>query len=213
MGVARIKLIALDVENTLTCDPTIWELMHRKIGTWESHGEVYWRQYRAGEFGYDEFALKDVATWRDARAELLEACAHEVELMPGTAELMRQVHKRGIQIVLISNGLDLLAERVVAETVPAKPFANHAVTQDGRLTGELDIRVPYHGKGRILREYAAALGIDGSEIAAVGDGRADIAMFECSAVSVAFRPSRAEVADAAIHELRGDLTDVLDLIA
>ena len=49
-----IKLVAFDMEGCLTDDPTVWEIMHRKLNTWESHGDPYWRRYRAGEFGYDE---------------------------------------------------------------------------------------------------------------------------------------------------------------
>ena len=209
----RIKLLALDVEGTLTRDPTLWELMHRKIGTWESHGEVYWRQYQAGELGYDEFARKDVATWKGASAALLESSAAEVKLMPGASDFMRQIHDRGIRMVLISNGLGMLAERIATENIPAKTFANHVIVEDGRLTGELDIQVPYHEKGRILREYADALGIGKSQIAAVGDGRADIAMFECAGLSIAFRPSHQEVADAAMRVARENLSQVLVLIA
>ena len=57
MAQRRIELVALDVEGTLTSEPTIWEIMPRKLGTWESHGLVYWDRYLGGELEYDDFIL------------------------------------------------------------------------------------------------------------------------------------------------------------
>ncbi len=46
--VHKLRLVAFDMEGTLTCDPTVWELMHRRLGTWESHGLPYWERDAAG---------------------------------------------------------------------------------------------------------------------------------------------------------------------
>lgn len=195
----RIKLAAFDMEGCLTDDPTVWEIMHRKLGSWESHGQPYWDRYRAGEFEYDTFARMDVAVWRGAALDLLAAAAQEVPLMPGCAELINALSKAGVHVAVISNGLHCVADRFRDEFGVEHIHANRVETHDGSLTGEIDIRVPYEHKGRVLRNLAAELGLARDEIAAVGDSPSDIEMFRQAAVSIAFRPSHPSVSAAATH--------------
>ncbi len=197
-----IKLIAFDMEGCLTADPTVWEIMHRKWGTWETHGAPYWESYKAGEFEYDEFARLDVGTWQGAPRQLLEESVMEVPLMKGCRELMNDLVERGIQLALISNGLACLAERCREELGFDHVFANVAETNGPHLSGDLDIQVPFAAKGEILEELTTKLGLGPREVAAVGDGPADAAMFRVAGTGVAFRPSHPDVA--------GHATEVVD---
>ncbi|MFH1732797.1 MAG: HAD family phosphatase [Planctomycetota bacterium] len=213
MAQRRIKLAAFDMEGCLTDDPTVWEIMHRKLGTWESHGQPYWDRYRAGEFEYDTFARMDVAVWRGAPADLLRAAAHEIPLMPGCAELMNALSEAGVDVAVISNGLHCVAGRFRDEFGVEHIHANRVETRDGRLTGEIDIRVPYEHKGRVLRELAGRLGVSRDEIAAVGDSASDIEMFRQAVVSIAFRPSHPSVSAAATHTVDDkDLGSIIDVL-
>ena len=213
MAAPDIKLVAFDMEGVLTDDPTVWEIMHGKIGTWESHGEPYWDRYRAGEFDYDTFARMDVAAWSGASAaELLEA-AGEVVLMPGCAELMAALSDAGVRVAVISNGLLCVADRFRREFGVQHIHANRAETADGTLTGEIDIRVPYESKGEVLRSLARELGLGRGEIAAVGDSTSDTEMFREAAVGVAFCSSHPSVEAAATHVVaERDLLPLLDVL-
>jgi len=208
-----LKLVAFDMEGCLTDDPTVWEIMHRKLGTWESHGEPYWRRYRAHEFGYDEFARMDVAVWRGAPVSLLDEAAAEVALMPGCAELIEGLTSAGVAVAVVSNGLLCVAERFRRDHGVAHVFANRALVDRGRLTGEIELSVPFAAKGDALRGLAAQLGLNRAEVAAVGDGPADVGMFRAARIAVAFRPSDPLVADAATHVVRErDLRRVLKIL-
>jgi phosphoserine phosphatase len=187
------------MEGCLTDDPTVWEIMHRKLGTWDSHGQPYWDRYRAGEFDYDTFARMDVAAWADAPAALLDAAASEVPLMPGCRELLAALRDARIAVAILSNGLATVADRFRGELGVEHIYANRVIVRGGRLTGELDIRLPYERKGDVLRELAATLGLPCSAIAAVGDSASDIAMFREAGLSIAFRPAHDSVAAAATH--------------
>ncbi len=214
MAKCPIKLVAFDMEGVLTDDPTVWEIMHRKLGTWESHGEPYWDRYRADEFDYDTFARMDVAVWRDAPAGLLREAAAEVPLMPGCAELMGALSDAGVDVAVISNGLHCVADRFHDEFGVGHIHANRIQALDGRLTGEIDILVPYEHKGEVLRGIAGALGVGCEEIAAVGDSPSDIEMFREAAVSVSFCPSRESVSAAATHAVvERDLRPLLDVLS
>ncbi len=208
-----VQLVAFDMEGCLTDDPTVWEIMHRRQGTWESHGQPYWDRYRVGELDYDTFARMDVAAWAGAPAEALDGAARAVALMPGCRELMDGLGSAGVRVAVISNGLVEVAGRFREEFGIEHIFANRVVTRDGRLTGEIEIRVPYGEKGAVLRRLAHAMGLRPAEVAAVGDSVSDIAMFEQSRVGIAFRPSDAAVSAAATHTVRTkDLRQLLPLL-
>ena len=208
-----IDLVVFDMEGTLTASPTVWELMHAKVGTWQSHGLPYWERYKAGALGYDEFARMDTATWKGAPVELLERAVEEVPLMEGCRELLAHLAARGIRTAIVSNGLERLALRLAREFGIARVLANRELIDDGRLTGELDLAVPFAGKGEMLARIAADMGIPTRRVAAVGDGPADIAMFEQAGSSIAFVPSSREVAARAKHVIaQADLRLLIPLL-
>jgi len=209
----RIRLVAFDMEGCLTDDPTVWEVMHRKLGTWESHGQPYWERYRAGEFGYDEFARMDVAVWKGAPARLLDGAAEEVSFMPGCRELLAALHSAGVTTAIITNGLMCVARRFRDGLDVRHIYANRLGEDGGALTGQISIDVPYDAKGDVLRDLAGRLGVSAAEIASVGDSPSDIAMFRASRIGIAFRPTKQAVAEAATCVVREkDLRRLLDVL-
>lgn len=209
----KIKLVAFDMEGCLTKDPTVWEIMHRKLNSWDTLGLPYWERYSAGELEYDEFARMDVAAWRGAPAVLYGEAAREVKLMPGCDKLLPALSEANIMIVIISNGLMRVASRFTIDFGVYRAFANRVAIDKGVLTGELEMLVPYKSKGNILRSLADCYELEKDEIAAVGDSASDIAMFRESSLGIAFRPSHESVAEAATHVIDDDnlnqLTDII----
>jgi len=209
----RTRLVVFDMEGTLADNPTVWELMHHKLGTWGSHGLPYWEEFKAGGLDYDEFARKDVATWRGASVQLLDEAIAEVPLMTGCVELFQFLAGRGIRSAIISNGLERLGLRLARELVIDRVAANREVVSDGRLTGELDLLVPFCEKGAHMLRVASEMGIRADEIMAGGDGAADVAMFQSAGRSVAFLPENDRVAEAAGHVIeRADLRELEALL-
>jgi phosphoserine phosphatase len=208
-----IKLVAFDMEGCLTDDPTVWEIMHRKLGTWESHGQPYWKRYLAGEFGYDAFARMDVAVWQGAPLALLREAADEVPLMPGCTEVLTDLHRQGVSLAIITNGLLCVARRFEKALGIERIYANEIRVKDDLLTGDIEIKVPYHAKGYLLRSLAAEFGLERGEVASVGDSKSDIAMFRESGISIAFNPLDPAVIAAATHHVPNhDLRPILDIL-
>jgi len=208
----QTQLVVFDMEGTLTTDPTVWELMHLKVGTWESHGLPYWEEFKASRVGYDEFARMDVATWRNAPCALLDQAVREAPLMQGCADMLGFLNERGIRTAIVSNGLECLARRLAGEFAVARVEANRAATADGHLTGDVDIRVPFDRKGETLRQIARDMNVPLAQIMAVGDGPADVAMFRLAGRSVAFGPDSRRIAASADHViLKPDLTRLIPL--
>ena len=208
---SKLRLVAFDIEGTLTVDPTIWEIMHRKLGSWESHGNPYWQRFRRGEFDYDTFAKMDVASWKGASHAALVESAREVRYVTGCEEVVRALHERGIVICAISCGLDVLSQRLSDELGVQHHFANSALHENGTLSGELLINVPYKEKGRILTELLRQLDVDPKNVASVGDHHVDLPMFRASRFSIAFNSNEPEVNCAATCSVSSEsLTAILD---
>lgn len=197
MASPDIQLVVFDMEGTLTDDPTLWEVMHGKNGTWDSHGEPYWEQYRAGKIEYDDFARMDVATWKGAEAGLLNEAVNEVPLMPGCGELMNHLKARSIPSAIVSNGLECLALRLAREFGIARVEANRAAIENDHLTGELLLRVLFNEKAAALAHIASEFNVPMQSVMAVGDGTADVQMFRTAGHSVAFCPHDESIAAAA----------------
>jgi phosphoserine phosphatase len=209
----KIKLVAFDMEGCLTDTPTLWEIMHTRIGTWDSHGRPYWEQYRAGAFDYDTFARMDVSVWQGSPVAELHASVRDVPLMPGCDELLGSLADAGIAMAIISNGLLCLAARFRDAYGVEHLFANRVHIEDGRLTGGLDVVLPYEGKGGTLRALASRLGIPREAIASVGDSASDVGMFRESRIGVAFRPSDDVVTTGATHVVEdGDLRTLMPIL-
>jgi len=210
----NLALVVFDMEGTLTSDPTVWEIMHLKLGTWESHGLRYWEEFKAGRLHYDEFARLDVATWKGAPVALLEEAVAEVPLMPGCRDLLEFLDRRGVRTAIVSNGLERLGSRLAREVGVERVAANREVVHDGVLTGDLELRVSYGAKGSLLAELAGQMDVPLERVAAVGDGPADVAMFERAGCGIAFCPTDPVVADAASHVVREpDLRCLIPLLA
>ncbi len=201
------------MEGCLTRDPTVWEIMHVKNGTWHSHGEPYWKSYLAGELHYDEFARLDVNAWRGADEDLLKTAANEVRLMPGCREMLDALHEMNMYTVVISNGLMCVARRLVEECGIKTAHANRAVVKDGKLTGELKLDVPFGEKGSILAKIMEETNAEPRRVAAVGDDTGDLPMFATAATSIAVNPKNRSVREAATHVIEsGNLIECKDII-
>jgi phosphoserine phosphatase len=126
---------------------------------------------------------------------------------------VKRLRQAGTQIALVSTGLDLHVNEVATEIGADFTYANQLCVADGHLTGELRILVPQWGKGEVVEQVMAETGLSASDCIAVGDGLADVAMFERVGWSVAVAPENdkaREVASLTLDE--PDLTPLASLI-
>lgn len=155
----------------------------------------------------------DVAVWRGARAGMLHESAAEVALMPGCAEALGGLIAAGVTVAVITNGLHCVADRFSTDFGVAHVFGNRVVAEGGRLTGEIELLMPYGEKGEVLRALTTDLGLTASQVAAVGDSPADIAMFRAARIGVAFCPCDPSVAEDATHVVHEkNLRPLLDIL-
>jgi phosphoserine phosphatase len=211
-----LRFVAFDMDGTLVDVASSWAAVHAHFGEQNADGL---RRFLANEIDDEEFIRTDIEIWRRHVPELamedLEAILAGVPLMPGAEKLFAGLRARGIRTAIVSGGIDLLARRIARELRIDVALANgFRVSSSGRLTGEGIVRVPIHGKERVLEALQHQLAVVPEETAAVGNSEIDVGLFRRSRFGVAFLPEDEEVrqnADRVVPEK--DLGRVLDVLA
>jgi len=210
-----LKLVALDMDGTLVDVPSSWRVVHDHF---DDHNDDGLRMFLANQIDDHEFIRMDVRVWWKHRPDLsiddLERILADVPLMPGAGTLIDGLHKRGARTAIVSGGLDVLAKRIAGELGVEIVLANGVrVDSEGLLTGDGIVRVPIHGKEKVLAALQDQLGVDPEETASVGNSEIDVGLFRRSRVGVAFLPEDEVVKKAATRVVtERNLARVLDAI-
>ena len=216
----RVRLIAFDMDGTLTDNPSSWEHIHRRFGLWDAHADAYMKRFLAGEITYAEFSRLDALEWKGKPRRKLDAVLDEIGYAPCAQEAVSAAREAGASVALISSGLSFLASRVARELGICRVFANELAVCDGLMTGEVMVNVSIDDsartKGTILKQLRRVLGADRAETWAVGDNWGDIEMLQEAgrACLIAPRPEcRERAMQAAPHvECIPDLCHLVGLI-
>jgi len=198
---ADVRLVVMDIDSTLITGEVI-EMLAARAGAAERVAEITERAMR-GEIDFVASLHERVATLAGLPASVCADVLAEVELSPGAAELVAELHRRGWPVGLVSGGFVQiavpLAQRLGIRLVRANTLEVVDGTLTGRVTGEV---VDRPGKARILREYADEVGVPLARTVAIGDGANDLDMLALAGFGVAFRakPVVAAQADAVLHD-------------
>jgi len=96
------------------------------------------------------------------------------------------LRKRDVKTVILSAGLSLLAEKAAKELGADLSIANELRTENGRLTGEVVVKVAVTGKQEIIERLASQMNVPLQDIALVGDRAFDLSNEEC--LKIAYKP-------------------------
>jgi len=202
-------MVVFDVDGVLTEIDSIWKFIHMRLGTLE-RAKANALDYYSGNITYEEWARRDVALWRGRTKEEIEAIVKDIPLRRGAKELISFLKLRGLIVIALSAGLDLITKKVKEQLGLDEEFSNVLVFDDeGRVKGEVIVRVSADNKGLVLKNIRAKYGVRKDACIAVGDSEVDIPMFEEAGLSVAFSPKTEEVARRADVVIYGDLLKLL----
>lgn len=182
------RAVALDVCGVLTTHKSVWQFIHEELGLWTNHAERFQDDFLAGRISYREFCDLDARLWAGITTGEMERIIDRLPLRKHIDELFSFLTDRSLQVGLISTGLTVLTARLARRYSVDYSIANHLLTENGRLTGDVEIRVEHDGKGAALGRFARVVGVRPSEIIAVGDGESDIPMFQAAGLSIGFVP-------------------------
>jgi phosphoserine phosphatase len=202
--------VIFDLDGTLTPVDSLWKYLHEQLGTWDQ-GKVAAQKYKRGEISYKEWAETDARYWAGLPLSKLARVIDRIPYLDGVREVFRTLQKRSVKTAIISAGLSLLADKAARELGADFALSNELVTNDGRLTGEIIVKVAVNEKRQIVEQIAVQLGVPLDEVALVGDRAFDLSQPQC--FRIAFKPkddiARRE-AEIVIEE--GDLSRILQYL-
>jgi phosphoserine phosphatase len=183
---ADFRLLVMDMDSTLITIETIDELADL-VGLKQQVAAITARAMR-GEIEYDESLRHRVALLKGLEASALDRVYDErLKLTPGAETLLAAIKRAGIKTLLVSGGFTRITERLKPRLGLDYTYANTLDSNDGKLTGEILGRiVNADGKRDELVRVRDAMGIDRSQVIAIGDGANDLKFMAEAGVSVAF---------------------------
>ena len=180
----KIKLIAFDMDGTLTTERSSWEYLHRRMDIWNEKAHVFQDLFWAGKIDYAEFCRLDASLWQGTDCLSATEILTEIQLRPSTTKVLTSLHNAGVKIALLSSGLKLLADQL-AQILPFHHhLANELVCRNGSFTGDVIIHVSTDVAGLRKEDHLQKLmdeyGVLPEETAAVGDSIGDLEMLRAT---------------------------------
>ena len=197
---ADFRLLAMDMDSTLICIECIDEIADfagRKaevaaVTAAAMRGEIDWpeslrRRVRALE-GLPESTLERVYDER-------------LRFNPGAERLIAAARKAGVKTLLVSGGFTYFTDRVREQLQLDYAYSNVLVVEAGALKGTTTgALVDARGKAGHVARLKGELGIERSQVLAIGDGANDLPMMAEAGTSIAYH-AKPVVKKKATHAL------------
>lgn len=204
-------LLVMDVDSTLIMEEGI-DLLGEEAGVGAQVAAITERAMR-GELDFEVSLRERVALLKGLPEDIFDRIAERIHFTPGAEDLVKELHKRGYKVGLVSGGfhetVDRLAEQLGVDYVKA----NRLEIKQGLLTGQvLGEIVTRDTKLAMLNAWAAENNLELNQTIAMGDGANDLPMIQAAGIGIAFmaKPIVREQAPYQIQER--NLYRVIDLL-
>ena len=211
----KIELVIFDMDGVLTDTISSWKYIHEYFGC---SNERSVDEYLRGKIDDMEFIKRDATLWKEdgkpiTRDRLVDILS-DIPLMKGAKQSIDALKEKNIYTVIVSAGLDILAERVAKKLDIDFVFANGIKTdKNGRLNGEGIVGVGLIYKDRNVIKISNKLNIPLENIVAIGNSCFDIPMLETSGMGIAFNPEDDCIKKVADIVVEGkDLSKVISVL-
>lgn len=183
-AIEKVNCIAIfDIDGTLrrTTDP--WMLLHNHLGI-ETENDKYYKAWMSHEISYPELA----ALWKGIHQNEMEKVMKQNPVRRGAENLIQWFKSKNIPCVGISSGVSLLNQITANQLGLDEVISNEILFENGICTGQVKINVEENTKQLVLERVLQKYHINQGTVISFGDGQADIAMFNMSAISFAIFP-------------------------
>ena len=208
----RVKgLLVMDVDSTLIMEEGI-DLLGEEAGVGAQVAAITERAMR-GELDFEAALRERVALLKGLPEDIFTRIAEKIHFTPGAEDLVKELHKRGYKVGLVSGGfhetVDRLAEQLGIDYVKANRLEIQHGFLTGRVLGEI---VTKDTKLAMLKAWAAENKLELNQTIAMGDGANDLPMIQAAGMGIAFmaKPIVREQAPYQIQEC--NLYRVIDLL-
>jgi phosphoserine phosphatase len=156
-------------------------------------------RWQRKEITYEQWAQLDASFWRGSSRETIVTALGTNPFRDGARELIDWFTSRAIPCVGISSGLSIFNEITAAE-LGIKEIISNELQFDGDIcNGEISIQVNEENKGEIMDEILERYSVSDEQVAAFGDGTADIPLLRKAGLGIAICPANDKVRSSAGH--------------
>ena len=183
---SQIKLVVFDMDGTIIEPRSSWAMIHDHFGTDNSEMLQMYIEHKISD---KEFVKADIALWnsksdRPVNEEYINSILDKAKPRKGAEELIRSLHEENIKTLILSGGIQYLADKWAKKWNMDDALANDLIDDsEGNLTAI--IKSSGHNKGPVMEGMIEKYNLSKNEIAAVGDTVVDIPTFERAGLSVA----------------------------
>ena len=195
------KLAVFDFDSTLMAGETL-EFFARELSIEEKVKAITDRAMR-GELDFFESLTERVAYLKSLPIKKVDDICHNLPLMNGAAEVVRELKVKGYKVVCFSGGFRNATAYFAEKLGLDGEFSNILHIKDGLLTGQVGGDMMFNdSKGHMLVKLQKLLNITKENTLAVGDGANDLSMFKFADKRAAFcaKPILKEKANIIIEE-------------
>ena len=198
MAKSSLKLAIFDIDGTLRRVRDPWIHLHHHLGVAEQAKDLPAR-WKRGEITYQQWAQLDASFWRGSTRETIVTALKTNPFRDGARELLDWFTSRAIPCVGISSGLSVFNEITAVELGIKEVISNELQFDDDICNGEISIQVNEENKGEIMDEILERYSVSDEQVAAFGDGTADIPLLRKAGLGIAICPSNDKVRSSARH--------------
>ena len=205
----RKKMLLADMDSTMIQQECIDELAD-EAGVGPRVKDITARAMN-GELDFDGALRERVGLLAGLDVGVIDkVLAERITLMPGGKALLATMKAQGSHAALVSGGFTAFTAQVAAELGFHENRANTLLVSDGFLTGEVGLPIlGKQAKVDALAEITKRLGIQESDVIAVGDGANDLGMLHRAGLGVALHAKSVVAAECDVRINFGDLTALL----
>ena len=210
---SNIKLVVFDMDGTLLQPRSSWAQIHDHFGTDNTEMLQLYINHKITD---EEFVKADIELWnsnskKTVNEEYINSIMDKIKPLKGAEILIKELHKKKIKTVILSGGIQYLADRWMNKWNMDYALANELIDDDkGNLTAI--INSSGHNKGPMMDKIIKKYNYKKNQVAAVGDTIVDIPMFDRAGLAIAVNTDDKKVIEKADYHLKGDLRELKNLI-
>lgn len=201
------------MDGTLLQPRSSWAQIHDHFGTDNTEMLQLYIDHKITD---EEFVKADIKLWnsnskKTVNEEYINSIMDKIKPLKGAENLIKELHKKNIKTVILSGGIQYLADRWMNKWNMDYALANELIDDDkGNLTAI--INSSGHNKGPMMDKIIKKYNYKKNQVAAVGDTIVDIPMFDRAGLAIAVNTDDKKVIEKADYHLKGDLRELKNLI-
>ena len=205
------RVLLADMDSTMIGQECIDELADEAgVG---AHVAAITARAMNGELDFEAALRERVALLQGLAAAVIDkVLADRITLMPGGAALVATMKAKGAYTALVSGGFTAFTQAIAGRLGFDENRANTLLIEGGMLTGRVaDPILGREAKLQALDDITQRLGLERSDVLAVGDGMNDLLMLANAGTGVAYHAKPALQQHCDVRVNHGDLTALLYL--